>query len=265
MSELFIYDVPSDKVTGTWSQTGGTVNSLYPLANIDDGKPWNPTVFTANPSRIICDHGTPKRLEFISFYHCNFPATYGLHVQRGNVIGTALQDVAVTCPGPFASGHPSNPYADLSGTGVGSYQYTWLELPVTATLLSLGLVRLTGTKRSIAGSRLHWGIKAPKTFPLIERATDADTQLGYSRGTRARRWSGALMPTDAAFAILDAAFEECLGRLKPFMFVLDPNVNEAAWVKWGPDAAATFLRTYTFLNLNDLPLDLEEVGRGLRP
>lgn len=260
-----IYDVPTDKVTGTWSQVGGAVNAVYPLTNIDEESPWNPTVFTTNPTRIVCDHGGGgARIEYLAFINCNFPAGLSVHARRGNVLGTATQDVSVTCPGPTASGHTSNPHADLSGANVGTYRYTWYDLGASVPLLSLGLIRQVGTKRSVARN-INWRPKGTKKFPNIERATDADTQLGYSRGTRMRGWSTTIQPTDAGFAALDAAYEACLGRHRPFLFIIDPNVNEAMWVKWGTNAEWVFSQSHDFLDLHSLVIDVDELGRGLRP
>lgn len=266
MSNYFLFDTPGDKGTGTWAQTGGAVNANYPLTNIDDGKPWNPVIFTANPSRIYIDHGSAVTVDLVSFIHCNFPAGYALHVQRGAAVGVAAIDVAVTCPGATADSVPANPWVDLTvASGYGTpYRYTWLECPATATLLSLGLVRLTTTKRQVVRN-IGWGAKASEILPMIERVTDAGTQIGYSRGTRARRIAGAVRNTDASYATLQAAYRACLGRARPFLFILDPTVNEAMWVKWGQTAQWTFDRTFTTLGVNDVPIDLEEVGRGLIP
>lgn len=260
----FLYDHPQDKVTGTWSQVGGTVNPLYPLTNIDDGKPSNPVIFTANPSRIVIDLGTPKPCALVSFIHCNFPAGYGIHVQRGSAIGTAAQDVAVTCPGPTSSGHPSNPWSDLTGDAT-SYRYIWFELPATGTLLSLGFIRLSGVKRQSTDMNLLWNLVPDKFFPLIEKPTDADVQIGYGRGTRARTVVGQVKPTEPAYAALDDLFEASLGRTLPWAFILDPAVNESMWVRFGTDTTFRLARTRIGPLISSVPVSLEEVGRGLRP
>lgn len=270
MATMF-YDLPSDKVTGTVSKTGGTVNAVYPLANIDNDEPWNPVIFTANPSRIIWDHTSPVRLDLASFIHCNFPAAYVPVVARGSVIGTPLTSVNVSCIGPDPGDNmPPNPIADLTlATGYGNYRYTWIDLPVTATLLSLGLVRLSSHKRVISDLSTtvrdrDYGAVDREHHPSMERPTDAGVQLGYSRGTRARWASGNLRSDATGYAEYLTLKRATRGRFKPSLFVPDPSENEAWFVKWGiPDTPHQ--RTWTDYGVFDCPFDVEELGRGLAP
>jgi hypothetical protein len=261
----FLYDLVSDRVTGTWSMTGGTVNALYPLTNIDDGVPSNPVIYTVNPTRLICDHGTAVRLDLVSFIHCNFPAGYAPTVARGSVVGTALTSAVVTCPGPSEDGVPSNPFVDLTTkVGYANYRYTWIDLPSTSTLLWLGHIRLSSHKRE-APQHLGFSAKTTEKHPYLEHTTDADTQIGYSRGTRARLVKGLVRTDDAGFAWLQSWWRGCRGRLYPFLLILDDTVNEAMWVKWGVTSDVVFERTILFEDVHDLDLGWEEVGRGLRP
>lgn len=261
----FLYDLPTDQVAGTWSKTGGTINALYPLTNLVDGDPSNPAWFTANPTRLICDHTSAVRLDLVSFIHCNFPAAYAPVVARGAAVGTAAVSATVVCPGPSADLVPSNPFVDLTAlTGYGNYRYTWIDLPSTATLLSLGEIRLTGTKRE-ALQHLGFNAHLREAHPLLERRTDADTQIGYSRGTRAR-WVQGTVRTDATgFARLQAWWRASRGRLSPFLLILDATSNEALWVRWGVNAPQVFDQVVLFEGIFDLELEWEEVGRGLRP
>jgi hypothetical protein len=260
----FLYDLVSDRITGTWSMTGGAVNPLYPLTNIDDGAPSNPVIFTTNPTRLICDHGTTVRLDLVSFIHCNFPAGYVPVVARGSAVGTALVSAPVTCPGPSEDGVPGNPFVDLTTkTGYGNYRYTWIDLPATG-LLSLGHIRLTRIKRE-APQHLGFNAHTVEKHPHIENATDADVQLGYSRGTRARFVKGTIRTTEAGFAQLQTWWRESRGRLYPFLLILDDTANESMWVKWGATADVVFDRTILFEEIFDVDVAWEEVGRGLRP
>ncbi len=271
-THAFIYDVPTDKVTGTWSKTGGTVNALYPLTNIDDGKPWNPVKFTVNPTRLSIDHSSAVALAGVSFIHCNFPAGYAPVVARGSSLGTPLTTVTVTCPGPAEDNQPSNPFVDMTAlAGVGNYRFTWIDLPATGTLLSLGLIRLTATKRQIAGfastgvRNRDWGGYETEVHPLIERRTDAGTQVGYGRGTRARTVHGSVRCIDAGYANLQSWTRATQGRLSPCLLIPDPTVNEALWVRWGASADAILKRTTFGPSAYDVPVDWEELGRGLAP
>ncbi len=261
----FLYDLPADKVIGTWSMTGGTILAAYPLTNIDDGVPSNPTRFVANPTRLVCDHASAQRVDLVSFIHCNFPAGYLPIVARGDVIGSASTGTVVTCPGPTADLVPSNPFVDLTGlTGYGNYRYTWIDLPGTTTILSLGQVRLTRVKRE-AVEHLGFNLKIRESHPLLERQTDADTSIAYSRGTRARWVQGTVRTLPGGFAQLQRWWRQSRGRLSPFLLILDDQSNEALWVRWGASAPQVFEQVVLFEGIFDLALEWEEVGRGLRP
>lgn len=271
-THALVYDLPLDQVTGTWSQTGGTVNPLYPLTRLDDGKPWNPTIFTVNPTRLIIAHTGAVRLDMVSFIHCNFPAGYAPVVGRGSAVGTALTTAAISGTGPAEDNQPAQPFADMtSKSGYGNYAYTWIDLPATGTLLSLGMIRLSSTKRQIAGFASNgarnrdWGGSETETHPLIERRTDASTQIGYSRGTRARTVHGSVRCIDAGFANLQSWTRATRGRFSPCLLIPDPTVNEAMWVRWGASADAILKRTTFGPSAYDVPVDWEELGRGLAP
>ncbi len=171
----------------------------------------------------------------------------------------------MTCPGPTADLVPSNPFVDLTGlTGYGNYRYTWIDLPVTTTQLSLGQVRLTRVKRE-AVEHLGFNLKIRESHPLLEHMTDADTQIAYSRGTRARWVQGTVRTLPGGFAQLQRWWRQSRGRLSPFLLILDDTQNEALWVRWGNSAPQVFEQTVLFEGIFDLPLEWEEVGRGLRP
>lgn len=269
-THALIYDLPSDKVTGTWSQVGGTVNPLYPLTNLDDGKPWNPTVFTVNPTSIVIDFGSAKRVDLVSFLHVNFDLGAVIHVQMNasNSWGSPTVDVAVGIAGPTEDAMPAQPFVDLTvATGYTTSGLRYLRIQIVSgqvSLLSIGMIRLTSIRRQLAIG-VQWGGKDKELHPVIERLTDAGVQMGYSRGTRARVLTSHLQTTDTGFAELQSASRATGGRLRPFLLIYDPTINEARWVKWGPTSGLAFERVLTFLNLDDLELDWEEVGRGLAP
>lgn len=267
----FIYDLPADKVTGTWTHDG-VASSIYPIANIDDDQPWNPTIFTTNPSYILIDHTTAKRMDIISFIHCNFDLGAVIRVQRNalDVWGAPTQDVVVVIAGPSEDAFPANPYTDLSvaaGYSTGGFRYTRIKIVSgQSSLLSLGLIRLTKTKRQTEVNVLQGsGLKQNEKHPIIEASTDGDVVLGYSRGTRARTITAEMWATANAFSDLRSSWRSCRGRKTPFLLIFEPTVNEATFVKWGLSSDAFFARTRDFPGLSAMTLDWEEIGRGLAP
>jgi hypothetical protein len=149
----------------------------------------------------------------------------------------------------------------------------WLRILIVSgqtSLLSIGLVRVSSHKRVISDASTtvrdrDYGATDKESHPNIERPTDAGTQLGYSRGTRAR-WIGGSIRCDAGgYAELQSLTRASRGRSRPFLVVPDPDVAEAMFVKWGASSDSMFQRTWTDYGIFDVPIDLEEVGRGLAP
>lgn len=269
-AKAIVYDLPTDKVTGTWAQDGGTLNASYPLTNIDNDQPWLPTIFTINPTRIKIDFGTAKRVDLVSFIHCNFDAAAVIKVEMNatDSWGAPSLTTTVVIPTVGEDGMPGNPFVDL--TGVAGYSvggYRWLSIKIQSsqsTLLSLGLVRLTSTKRTVTNN-VQDGVRVKERQPVIEHGTEGGVQLAYARGIRERTIEGAIQTSDAGIAALLTSWRATKGRTSPFLLVFDPTVNEAIFVKWGSSPEVAFDRTYTFLNLNDMPVSWVEVGRGLKP
>jgi hypothetical protein len=274
MSSLF-YDLPSDKVTGTWS-SDGTLNSLYPFANIDDDQPWNPVKYTANPSGILLDMSVATRVDWVGFIHCNFDLGAVIRVQMNatNSWGSPTVDVPLVIAGPTEDGMPPNPFADLtaaSGYTTSGLRYLLVHVVSgQSSLLSLGLVRVSSRQRvfsdaSTSNRDRDYGAVDREHHPVIERTTDAGAQVGYSRGTRAR-WVGGNLRLDATgYAEYLTLKRATRGRFKPSLLVPHPDdENEVMFVKWGiPDTPHQ--RTWTDYGVFDCPFDAEEVGRGLVP
>jgi hypothetical protein len=274
-----LYDLPTDKQTGTWAQTGGTVNAVYPLTNIDDDKPWNPTVFTVNPTSLTIDFATAKRVDVVSFIHVKFDAAAVIHVQMNatNTWATPTVDGTLVVVGPAEDSMPANPFIDLtavSGYSTGGFRYLNIKIVSgQSSLLSFGNVRISGRKRTITGftstprNRASGGGDA-ESHPVMERPTDAGAQLGYSRGTRARWVNGSIRCNDTGFSDLLTWTRSCLGRFKPSLLIPDSSVNEAYFVKWGASADYILQRQTlqtTPTSVHDVPVNWEEVGRGLAP
>lgn len=272
MASIF-YDLPSDKVTGTWS-SDGTLNSSYPFANIDDGKPWNPTKYTANPTGILLDMSTPKRVDFVSLIHCNFDVGAVIKIQMNatNSWASPTVSVTLTIAGPDSGDSmPANPFADLTtAPGYTTSGLRYLLVHVVSgqsSLLSLGEVRVSSHKRvlhddSTSDRDRDYGAVDKEDHPTIKRLTDAGTQVGYSRGTRARWATGNLRLDATGYAEYLAWTRAARGTFKPFAFCPDPTVNEM-WFAIMTDTPHQ--RTWTDYNVFDCPFAVEELGRGLAP
>lgn len=262
-----VHDLPTDKVAGTWS-SDGTPDAAYPLTNIDDVRPWKPVKYTSNPSFLLIDFGSAKRVDLVAFIHCNFD-TATIHVQMNatNSWGAPTVDRTVTIPAADESGMPGGPFADMTADpGYTTGGLRWLRITTANTaLLSLGLVRLVAQARQLT-TNIQWGHQDQEQYPVLEFASEGSVQLGYALGVRNRMLTAKFDTiSDATLALLRSWFRACNGRALPSLLILDPTVNDAWWVKWGDQPTWLFQPTHQFLNLNGVPAIWAEVGRGLKP
>lgn len=269
----FLYDLPTDRQTGTWS-SDGTVNAVYPLTNIDDAKPWNPVIYSVNPTRITLDMASAKRVDLVPFFHTNFDAGAVIRVQMNaaNSWGSPSVSATVTIPTVGEDGFPGQPWVDLTGVAgysVGGYRYLSIAIVSgQSTLLSIGDVRVSSTKRPLAGvsagvpASFQRNRKTSEIHPTINRLTDAGVQLGYSRGTRSERTAGTIITGATGLAQILSWHRTARGSFVPFLLIQDDAVNEAQLVLWDTDQVA-----WTLIAVGVYAVDVAwvEVGRGLRP
>lgn len=260
-----LYDLPGDAVTGSIT-TDGTVDPLYPLTNIFDIRPWKPCKFTVNPTFILIDHTTAKRVDIASFIHCNLDGA--THVKRGATTAALSMDRTVTVTTVTEDNFPGQPWVDATAdagyNGATGYRYTLITFSNSA-LLSLGFIRLTSTMRQL-GTFLQSGVADSQTYPGSEFKTYGSVQLGYPIGTRVRiPLSGNFLNISTAnFLLLQSWFRSC-GRWNPCLVIPDPTKNDAWWVKWGDSPTWALDRKTEFTDVNSLAAVWEEVGRGLKP
>lgn len=262
-----VFDQPTDQVTGTWS-TDGTVDASYPLTNIDTIYPWKPVKFTVNPSFLLIDFGSAKRVDVVSFIHCNFD-TATIHVQMNatNAWGAPTVDRTVTVPAATEDGMPANPWVDMTADpGYSTSGLRWLRITTANTaLLSLGLVRLTKTLRQLTAT-LRPGTRAEDLgLPVMEFNTYGSVQLGYRIGVRLRPVAGEFLAIATNDALIKSWFLST-GRYFPHLLILDPSVNEAMWMKWGSDPTWRLQRTYAAPGgVRTVAAAWDEYGRGMKP
>lgn len=262
-----IYDLFADGVTGTWTHNG-TIDSAYPITNIFSPRPWEPAKWTVNPTVILVDHTTAKRIDIISFIHTNLDGTV---VIKRNALdsgwGTPSMSISVVIPGTDSANFPKQPWVDLTAVagynGATGYRYTRFEITQTA-LLSAGLWRLGSTLRQL-GTNIAWGSNDRKRYHALEFPTEGSINLGYEVGTRERKKIGNFVNINNTNIDAIEAWFDYNHRPRSFLLIPDPAVNDAWWVRWGEGMEWFFDRLKVEPNINSLPVAFEEVGRGLIP
>lgn len=166
---------------------------------------------------------------------------------------------------------PTNPWSgDLtlnpSWSG-GGWLYWRLVVTGNSQNLQLGQIYLSSTLRRIGTpltkeGGIAFGYAETPKRPVNVNETAYEVQTIYTRGTRILSFSGSLRTIDSVMPGFKEQWEDAGGMSEPFLFIPDGTVNEAYYVRWTGESRQF---TRNFYDQNDLPWDLREVGRGLRP
>lgn len=258
-----VYGKPSDNVAGNATITvqTGTVDSDYPLANLVDDNPAKPAKLTTTTGRIVFDFGSAQTLQLIALIHTNLDAGLTVKIQANatDSWGSPSVDLAITIPTVPDDDYPINPWLDLSGS---AYSYRYWAIYISGTnsaAVAIGEVWMQATKRSFTRNIL-WGCEEMEVRPSVEHATTYGVTTVYPFGIRMRRVSGSVRANQTAAAELLALERDCEHRGSPFLFILDPAVNDALYVRWG---IAPFRKRNVFLQTRPIDVTFEEVSRGL--
>lgn len=258
-----VYGKPSDNVAGnaTITAQSGTVDTDYPLSNLVDDNPAKPGKLTTTTGRIMFDFGSAQTIQLIALIHTNLTAGLTVKIQANatDSWATPSVDLAITIPTVPDDDYPLNPWLDLSGAAY-SYRYWAIYISGTnASPVAIGEVWMQATKRSFTRNIL-WGCQEMEVHPAVEHATTYGVSTVYSLGPRMRAVRGSVRANQTAAAELLALERDAQHRGLPFLFILDPAVNDALYVRW---ASPPFLKTNVFLQTRPIDVAFEEVSRGL--
>lgn len=217
--------------------------SGYGVAQVSDGVA--KTLYwasTTGPVRIVWDHGTDLPADLVAIFNHNFATGLGVKFQRNSSLSWTAPpvDVALTIEAMRANGRRTNQWETFAST---AYRYSSLLIPVNSVDPALGDVwfgmsgQLSAQGGNIdVGHRVEWASSQVRNAsPVSEAATV------YRRGVTRRRITVALTAahSDAAAreAILDGyrqLFEATDFGGLPFVFIRDPDVDDAAIVRFPP-------------------------------
>lgn len=273
-----LYTFPSDEVAGISTitvQTGTAAPQYGPTLLIDK-----------NPARVakIVEvtgawqgaWGAKQAPKIASVVHHTFDAGADVKIQFDDTPNwtTPAFSQSLTIPtwkgGTGAKRWPVTPWVDLtqnvSWSAVG-WLYWRLVVTGNSQGVQAGQIYLSKAIRQVGPPStkepgIQFGYTTTPRRPAIENVTAFDVQTIYGRGTRLYSFAGALRTLDSVMPGIREQWEESGGMEEPWLFIPDGTVNEAFYVRWRGDARA---EQRNFLNQNDLPWDLREVGRGLRP
>lgn len=261
-----IYCRPTDIVTASATMTGSAEDATYPATYTGDLNPAKPGKLTTTTGWFKYAYGSAQRVDLVALIHHNLTAGLEVRIQSSTLSDFSVLAVneLIVIPTYHEDGFPVCPFLDLtskSGYLVGGHRYWRINVVgVNAAAVAIGEVVLVSTKRSLS-ENISWGAVEEEEHPLIEHRSDHGVSTVYSLGTKWRTISGEIDATDAGAASLLSLKRDARGRARAFLFVLDPAVNDAWFVRMVnpklPRQSVTIDRSIV------QSFALEEVSRGL--
>lgn len=238
----FLYSRASENIADNVTPTlaSGSADAAYPLANLYDGNPAKPFKTTgAAAVRVTWDFGSAQRADLVCLPMHNIPAGTDVRYQMNatDSWGAPTVDAGITIPTFGADGIPIPAWKDLtavSGYSASGFRYHSLFVPALAGVTAIGEIYVGEQKRQDIRN-YQWGYRRPERQPGIFRKTAYGVPLSYRLGHRERQIEVKVGPSTSQYALLLAWFRDAYGQKRPFLFIPDPDTNDAFFAYWGED------------------------------
>ncbi len=219
-----LYCLPTDILSyaATWSLTVGSADSAFPLTNLN-------SVYAHVVSKTTGTTATYRgtiastAIQGIAIINCNLA---GLTLAITNNGGMASQNLVI--PAASADNVSLNGFVDLRAVTTAATQWN-IAISGAAANIAIGKILLISNLRTM---QVRWGVNVGQVKPTRVLRTHYGIAVGSRKGVR-YRWFEPTMNKEserAAYTTLRRASE---GPTQPFVFILDPNVNDPAYV-WFP-------------------------------
>jgi len=165
---------------------------------------------------------------------------------------------------------PVNPWIDLTaaeGYNPAGFRFWRLLITGNSQNIQVGNLKLYSTSFRLT-SDFREGLSPSWLKPVIEHQTSYRVATIYPRGTAQWAQAGTIRTESALLETLEAHWFDVDGRALPFVMVPNALRNIAYFVRMKTvdrQHAVLFYNETTDDELVDLPIAVEEVGRGLRP
>lgn len=243
----------------------GVEDTTYPAANLCNRIPSKPAQLTGTTGSWVLDFLAAQRVDWVGIPHHNLDAGLDVKIQMNatNAWGGPSFSQPITIQTYRQDGFPVGAWLDLTvlgGYSAGGFRYLrFLVNGANSVAVKIGELMVLSNKR-ILNPNVNWPVKKPEQRTIIENTTDYGVSTIYDLGVTRRRFSGDLDVSDAITADMVDWWRGTRGRARPFAFVPDESVNEAWLARFGGDQVAL---DQQIVDRNSIPLDVEEVSRGL--
>jgi hypothetical protein len=237
--------------TATLSLTAGTANASYPVTNANDGRPDVAFKATGTSCTIRATFGGATTVQMVGIIHHNRPSASVTLTSSGGL------NTTLSLPANGEDSYPINGFKDVTGLA-GTTGITTLDLaiPVGTGAVAIGEVVIVSTFSTMD---VTWGVEHGDVHPIIEHRTEYDVSLIYDLGIRYRMFTAPVVRESERSAIT-ALHRTVKGRVTPFAFVLDSDVNDLALVRF-KGLSLPWMRAQP--RISEASIELEEVSAGL--
>lgn len=270
-----LYCRPIDILAPTLSTPAGatapadTVN--YGLGNLLDGILAKPCIFgSAATLYVDLTFGTATRMDGFFLPNHNLPKNTSVHLLADDdpAFGSPGMDVTIPMGDFHEDGHSPSPWVDLrskAGYLIGGYRYWRLLITTPSVTPRIGEIIPVGTLRTL-DANIEWNLKwAESHRNIISLETDYGVEHIYDLNVKQRSVAGTSIGTDADKTALLSLLRSAHGGLKPFCFVLDPadETDNGLFVRFSKRLRESLEAQLQFIGINVLPLEFDEISRGL--
>lgn len=248
-----LYCKPSENVApnATWAVTAGAANALYPVDNVKNLDPSNPTKSTGTSYTIRATFGAAQVIKVAQFVMHNLGGRT-ITITNNSGLNTTLIPAA-----DYADGFPEFAWKDLRGLSNSATQWTF-AITVAAGIVHLGELVLWQEARFLP---LLWELEHGPRRLAHKNVTDWGYEHYYDRGIRERVVSAKLIDGDYRNALLELE-ADAHGCVKQFPMILEDTTQESYWVRFAKDE---FFVGRDAPNISPMTFQVQETGLGLAP
>jgi hypothetical protein len=241
--------------------SSGTADANYPVTKVNNGDPADVflTSSTATIVNIDFDSGSAVDAKLLTIHHHNLPAGTVVTITRGATQGAATMTGTITIATYPNTGLPLPQRLDLTALGsYGNYRWTRVSVPSLAQKVGIGNIGIWNQQRQDIRNLLF-------PFRRPEQSGKRVFPTGYRHKRRLRlgfrfRWlDGAIHTTASDYATFLTWFRTWSNDIKPFLFILDPAVDDAWLAEFGED---TIVPEANENNNTPIPVVIEELACG---